>query len=77
MAKKNVVPEVVEEEVAPEVVIGSTRCLQWCFLPGISHIGPSGLLQCWLNDGHEESHQIKIEILSPPAGKFNISWTVG
>lgn len=74
-AKTVKVPQVVEEILADPVA--QVRCLEWCFLPGISHIGQYGLLQCVLPEGHVEEHQIKIEILSPPAGTFTINWTVG
>ncbi len=53
----------------------ATRCNAWCFLPGISHIGTEGLLQCLLNTEHMEDHLIKIEINIPPKGKFTITWT--
>lgn len=67
-------------DVVTEETQIAVRCLSWCFLPGISHIGQYGLLQCVLSEGHEENgeeHQIKVEILSPPAGTFTINWTVG
>jgi hypothetical protein len=71
------VAQQVEETPEPveDLQIGSDRCIEWCFLPGISHIGQSGLLQCILSEDHEEEHKIQVEILSPPSGKFTISWT--
>lgn len=78
------VPEVeIEREYVPEVpenlsaIDTSSRCLEWCFLPGLSYVGPEGLLQCSLIEGHEEEHRIEVAIFSPPAGKFTIIWTVG
>lgn len=61
--------------VEKEVTIGSTRCVDWCFLPGLSFVGPNGLLQCILSEGHEEEHRVEITIFSPPTGKFTINWT--
>jgi hypothetical protein len=77
MATKKKVQQVAPETAAPvtEVIGQPTRCLAWCFLPGISHIGQYGLLQCVLPVDHEEEHQIKVEILSPPSGVFTINWT--
>lgn len=74
---KKTVQAVETVDETPEVQVGSTRCLEWCFLPGLSHIGQYGLLQCVLPQDHVEEHQIKVEILSPPAGVFTITWTVG
>lgn len=82
MAKaKTKVPQIVEEILAdPAETQLNVRCLEWCFLPGISHIGQFGLLQCTLPEGHlenDQEHQIKVEILSPPSGVFTINWTTG
>lgn len=77
-AKTKIVDEPVVEDNA--VTVAPVRCLQWCFLPGISHIGQQGLLQCTLIENHEdegEEHQVKIDILSPPSGVFTIRWTTG
>lgn len=66
----------VEEAFPEEEVKPVDRCIEWCFLPGLSYVGASGLLQCTLERDHEEEqHQIQVEILSPPAGKFTINWT--
>jgi hypothetical protein len=54
------------------------RCMEWCFLPGLSHIGQHGLLQCTLAEYHDgEPHNININILNPPSGSFTITWTTG
>lgn len=78
-AKTTKVPPIVEELLADkEETQVAVRCLEWCFLPGISHIGQFGLLQCTLLENHEgQEHQIKVDILSPPSGTFTINWTTG
>lgn len=63
--------EKLVEEVQP------VQCREWCFLPGLGFIGPNGLLQCILAEGHTDEHTITINIFSPPSGKFKISWTAG
>lgn len=84
MASKSRTKTATKETEVPVPVVSAdqavqfdTRCLAWCFLPGVSHIGQSGLLQCTLLDGHEEEHKIRIEVLSPPSGAFTITWTTG
>ncbi len=76
--KKVEIPETEALAPVPTVfALQEQRCSEWCFLPGMSHIGPQGLLQCSLLEQHEEEHQIKIEVRSPPSGVFTINWSRG
>lgn len=75
--KSNPAP-VVEEEVPVDnttTQIFETKCPAWNFLPGLSYVGPNGLLQCMLVEGHEDEHELRIDILSSPGGSFKITWT--